>query len=184
MQYLSRGPLWLTSTFRLFSKNNHYGTNQFYGVPVFPLKPPRPLALRTALLLREPAGNIHNSGLVISIQLLHWHFAFIEVSATHSFIHFWKNWREYKTYKMNRRAQAVDGRFSPLSMALNALERSRANERLLTSYKCPCTLCKGGGRPVLRLTIETHLRRHGRDPTLQHCTLVSPSLFFAHLLNN
>jgi len=66
--------------------------------------------------------------------------------------------------------------YSNLAMALNALERSRADQRLITSYKCPCNDCKGGGRPILRRNIELHLRRNGRDPTLTHCMLVSSSI--------
>jgi len=64
-------------------------------------------------------------------------------------------------YIMEDTSPSSDARFSILAMTLNALERSRANERLLGSYKCPCTECKGGGRVVSRKTIESHLRRHG-----------------------
>lgn len=73
---------------------------------------------------------------------------------------------------MERRLGSIGAPFSPLAMALNAMERSRANERMLGSYKCPCTECKGGGRAILRETIEGHLCRHSRDPTLTHCMLV------------
>lgn len=62
---------------------------------------------------------------------------------------------------------------SLLTNALNDLERSRVDQQLLGSYKCPCTHCKGGGHPILRRTIELHLRRHGHDPTLTHYMIVS-----------
>lgn len=66
--------------------------------------------------------------------------------------------------------------FSDVALGLNTLDRSRADQRLLNSYKCPCNVCKGGGRPIFRTTIERHLLRHGRDPTLLHCMLVSASV--------
>lgn len=66
-----------------------------------------------------------------------------------------------------------DAHFSTLAMALNAMERSCANKRLIARYRCPCNDCKGGGRPILRLIIKNHLRRQGRDPCLTHCMLVS-----------
>jgi len=75
---------------------------------------------------------------------------------------------------MDSRRTSNDPRFSPLALALNALERSRANERRIESYKCPCFQCKGGGRPILRSTVETHLRQHARDSALMHPMLVSP----------
>ena len=73
---------------------------------------------------------------------------------------------------MNSSTSITDNRFSALAMALNALERSRANEKMIDRYKCPCTLCKGGGRAIQRLSIEKHLRQHGRDPALTHSMLV------------
>lgn len=86
----------------------------------------------------------------------------------------------YGSDVMDQPTGSVEDQFSPLAMALNALERSRANERLLSSYKCPCIQCKGGGRPMQRRTIESHLRRDGRDPALTHPMLVSFSITFAH----
>ena len=56
---------------------------------------------------------------------------------------------------------------------LHLQDEKRADERKITKYRCPCAECHGGGRPVLRATIQTHLRRVGRDPNYMRTVLVN-----------
>lgn len=48
----------------------------------------------------------------------------------------------------------------------------RAERRGVTRYRCPCGVCKGGGRPMNRATIQQRIESRGRDPTLTNTVLV------------
>lgn len=54
-------------------------------------------------------------------------------------------------------------------------EYRRAERRGVTRYRCPCRVCKGGGRPMNRATIQQHIESRGRDPTLTNNVLVRQS---------
>ena len=52
------------------------------------------------------------------------------------------------------------------------VNQQQADALGLSKYRCPCKICYGG-KVLLRITINKHLRHNGRDPYLMKSMLVS-----------